>query len=353
MTWIIPAKLRSHFAAESEDLTLRGQPSPEAELWVTLNGKAAQRPCSWKGWRQRTWSQRLFGAAIWRNWTPPHFEDWIGFLPDSLASRTRLPGSVEGFPMSVQSGPLQEPSLSKWGPDSCSWRTSPDLFQSCSPEFSGTWPKWGSMRNGCVYERSMLERATGGSDCSSWPTPSASLPQDGEDPETWFARREELKKKGNSGNGAGVPLAIAAKSWPTPAARDEKSGDASAATLERNARPLNEVVKAWKTPNARDGENGIALRGEDHIWGYRGLDEHVVAFHQAHPSSINGPKSSKPAQTSLQLSPRFVEWMMGFPIGWTEFKGSGKSGCEPLETLSFQHKEPQPCESCSGGSNDA
>jgi hypothetical protein len=45
-----------------------------------------------------------------------------------------------------------------------------------------------------------------------------------------------------------------ARSWPTPAARDWKSGEASDKTLQRNARPLNEIAVRWPTPAARDGD---------------------------------------------------------------------------------------------------
>jgi hypothetical protein len=44
-----------------------------------------------------------------------------------------------------------------------------------------------------------------------WPTPSASVAQDGESPRTWLARRELLKVTANNGNGAGMPLTIAAQ----------------------------------------------------------------------------------------------------------------------------------------------
>jgi hypothetical protein len=57
--------------------------------------------------------------------------------------------------------------------------------------------------------------------------------------------------------------------WPTPTARDWRSGKASEATMERNARPLSEAVGG-------------------------------------------------------QLNPEWVEWLMGFPPGWTD--------CGPSET---------------------
>lgn len=43
------------------------------------------------------------------------------------------------------------------------------------------------------------------------PTPAASNPNDGEGPETWHARAEVLKEKHGNGNGAGIPLSIAAQ----------------------------------------------------------------------------------------------------------------------------------------------
>lgn len=91
-----------------------------------------------------------------------------------------------------------------------------------------------------------------------WPTPAASLINDEESPETFLARQEGLKAKGINGNGAGTPLTMAVKlepmplAWPTASARDWKSGHASDQTLDKNARPLNEIAMAWATPRATD-----------------------------------------------------------------------------------------------------
>ena len=45
-----------------------------------------------------------------------------------------------------------------------------------------------------------------------------------------------------------------------------------------------------------------------------------------------------------RLNPLFVEWLMGFPAGWT--------ACEPLETLSAQRKQLWHCGTSSGGCAD-
>ena len=80
-------------------------------------------------------------------------------------------------------------------------------------------------------------------------------------------------------------LADDVANWPTPAARDNKSGQASDATMERNARPLNEIAERYSPPA------------------------------QATPA---GPASLPKAPGSRRrLNPNFVENLMGVPLGWT------------------------------------
>jgi hypothetical protein len=70
-------------------------------------------------------------------------------------------------------------------------------------------------------------------------------------------------------NGGNLIEAVSMREkWPTPTARDWKSGKASQATHDRNARPLSEKV----------GGN---------------------------------------------LNPPWVEWLIGWPIGWTDLKPLG------------------------------
>jgi DNA (cytosine-5)-methyltransferase 1 len=75
----------------------------------------------------------------------------------------------------------------------------------------------------------------------TWPTPCASLHNDGEPPESWLARREMLAAK-HGNNGAGIPLAVAAKPgtmWP--------------------ARP-QEAQHAWEPPRTARGVPDRAKR---------------------------------------------------------------------------------------------
>jgi len=55
------------------------------------------------------------------------------------------------------------------------------------------------------------------------PTPTASIPNDGEALESWEARRQRNLAKGINGNGQGTPLSIAVRLYPTPTRTDAKN----------------------------------------------------------------------------------------------------------------------------------
>lgn len=125
-----------------------------------------------------------------------------------------------------------------------------------------------------------------------WPTPAASLPQDGETPETFLARRESLREKGINGNGCGTPLSIEAQLWATPTARDGKDG-----YLVSTATPTNRLL----------GRQVLTTR----------------------PAGADGSSGSR------ALNPRFVEALMGWPPGWSEAHPrtpTGSSDCASSAT---------------------
>lgn len=201
----------------------------------------------------------------------------------------------------------------------------------------------------------------------NWPTPSAALTNDQESPESWQARADRIKQKGINGNGAGMPLTVAAKAWPTPTtpsggpnsgrenrgaggpdlqetasmwptpqSRDYKGAPHD--LLQHNTRPLNEVAKTWATPTSGDAKSsgsrntdqsnahpGLSLTDQVRMDGGTGR-----SIHQDRTSASAGPQSSPTHQNSPQLSlnPTFVEWLMGWPPGWTDC-GSPVMGFTP------------------------
>jgi site-specific DNA-cytosine methylase len=116
----------------------------------------------------------------------------------------------------------------------------------------------------------------------AWPTPAASLPQDYEQPDTWLARREKLLAKGISGNGAGMPLSIAVKLYPTP------------------RRASND----WRTTRnapTHGTSHGKTLAGE--------VNDQERA---------EGRMPASSSESAGNVNPMWVEWLMGLPLGWTD-----------------------------------
>ena len=238
--------------------------------------------------------------------------------------------------------------------DRAGWweKTCPDFFSEDSGEPSATWPRSGTMLAGRCYERPTSALRTGGIASSSWPTPDAYVSNDRESPESFHTRRETLRAKGINGNGAGTPLAIASKQWPTLAARDWRSGEASPETMARNAGSLNEIATQQsatptghpRTHTPRDVHHGVQLANQADMWISRPgppappTPQAGTLFSGAGPSSprrwatpgttdVGTGMPDRPDRprspgnlrddvaqvngTPARLNPRFVAWMMG------------------------------------------
>ena len=118
--------------------------------------------------------------------------------------------------------------------------------------------------------------------------------------------------------------------WPTPRANDgEKRGDVSADP--RNGLPG--AVRLWPTPTAEQC-------GMTATTGGRPIEKSTKLSTQVYLAEKNrlfptprcgGSKGSSPAgdkhgdlaaRVGGQLNPTWVEWLMGFPLGWTDLSAS-------------------------------
>lgn len=122
-----------------------------------------------------------------------------------------------------------------------------------------------------------------------------------------------------AGNGPdGNEFSTAVRQWVTP---KSLTGGANNKRKQRGAggADLQEQVKQWPTPASRDykGENGPAHL--ENGTGRLHLDQLPnfvkYRFSLPDPRTPDGPPSSKACRT---LNPLFVEWLMGWPIGWTD-----------------------------------
>lgn len=193
-------------------------------------------------------------------------------------------------------------SFARYDRDSRSWKTPQGLLAGDSEPYSGTWPKLGMMRHGWCSERTMSALLTNGTAFGFslrigakehyylMPTPTVcqapnstshtkgpknllQVAQLGWNPgEEWPVRRELFPTPCAHGAGG----SNAAKKWkkllPTPLAHNAKELTPSPSNINRRTPGLG-TLAAW-------GKLGEAGR----------------------------------------LSPMWVEWLMGWPIGWTDLQ---------------------------------
>jgi len=152
-----------------------------------------------------------------------------------------------------------------------------------------------------------------------WPTAKSSDDRIGM-PARW---KGELSAGGRRSNLNDAVAAIALALWPTATASDHKSRSASQATLDRNARPLREIIFAlWSTIRATDGEKG----GPNMSFGAGGspLPSQV--------STIANTSNAPTENGAGSLHPEFAGWEMGYPPEWLS--------CAPSATRSIRAPRP-------------
>ncbi len=160
--------------------------------------------------------------------------------------------------------------------ESYSWR----MFQHSLTEglilFSQIWPRSGMMRNGIVYPRVPLARLTKETESGLWPTPTT---QESEHPTAQLnENNRRISKTSSSSHGLN----------------------------------LADTVKRWPTPTTSDSHNPMA--------GVSGGSPRLSRLRENVRFSLGIEK--EPLKSSGQLNPAWVEWLMGFPIGWTELNVS-------------------------------
>ena len=138
-----------------------------------------------------------------------------------------------------------------------------------------------------------------------WPTPNARDHKD-------TGANVDWEKVANKSKLAGVVQMEEQEMWPTPTASDGMGGPGSSG---REGGPnLRTAAQDWTTPTVRDsGTYKKVKRGEGSLAKGNQIIEPLVvqAWH-----SENSGKPTRPTG----LNPAWVEWLMGFPPGWTDLE---------------------------------
>ena len=198
-------------------------------------------------------------------------EKWIASMQGSLAKTLALLESRQAY--------LREPDLvftekscvllTSFDPVTSSWKTSQQSFLTDSEPFSETWPRWGMTQDGCAYAHPMSERRITETDGLHWPT---------------------VGVRGFTNDGDLMALGKKCDSL------EEMNGMAYRAAKKKKA-------QYWPTPTRRDYKGPNSPKGLTRKDGRSRMDQL--------PNAAGG-----------QLNPTWVEWLMGFPIGFTNSKDS-------------------------------
>jgi hypothetical protein len=191
-----------------------------------------------------------------------------GFPVKTSATPARGPDSLENEADSGTSSPVL---FACFDPATCSWKTSQLSLLGGWMPFSGRWPRTGTMRNGRAFRLPPLVPRISGIGSSSLPTPTAAG-FEVKDVARLKERRAECKARHKNGNGFGLTLGQHVVVYPTPSSTD------------------------W------NGSSSVGQR--------RGQISETI---EPAANQASGPETPR-----ATLNPAWVEWLQGFPPGWTE-----------------------------------
>jgi hypothetical protein len=201
-------------------------------------------------------------------------------------------------------------SFVKYDPDSSLWRTHQCSLLGDLDEFLETWPQWGLMRDGECWEQQMLAQTIRGTESGlsqKWATPAAY-----EDRTTVDQFQQRMKTQKRTVEGAELSMQVRmniAGLWPTPTAYMSKETNAPS-EHNRNTPTLTAQVN-WPTPRT------AGMCGGTGSWDL--LKKNTTIEEARAMGAGNGGK----------LNPTWVEWLMGWPLEWTDLKplAMDKSHC--------------------------
>lgn len=278
--------LQGQEAASWEGSSLDGAPAALLKLMPT------QEESSWRAKGTDCYRPSPCGTTCAPSTGAPGRAKLTLFQAGSPAPTSAQPGkALESTEKPAAYGWKWPGSFAKWDRDSCSWKTRQCSLLGDLNVYSGTWPRWGLMRDGECLEQTALVPRTSATEFGLWQTPVADD----------ACNREKGKWNSRGEPKLSAQVKIYPEKWPTPRANDGKKRGNFDTTNPRNGLPA--AVKRYMTPTASIGTKC----GGRHNGRADTLASQVAELEGLEVSSTG------------QLNPLWVEWLMGWPAGWTDY----------------------------------
>lgn len=310
--WISLPSTCCHSLLEPEDSTWDSDWRCRALASSVLSRSKPTLAKFWlRGWKREPWIRRLFGRIYEPSQANRGVESWISSLRATRASPSAWPGSREGLTIHGTSGRTSHESSVSANPVSCSSRTLPTTSTSDSRRSEPSYKEWATGLKQDFSRRLKSALRTEGRDSSLWPT-TTTMDSIG----SGAAGYGPVSSTGRP-RAQGVTLTDAAvrgfvdantqrvPMWATPrASPNENRGTRDYG--RKGGKNLSEQAAVWATPTARDWKDGACAESE--------APTSALLGRQVLRTPWGGSSTS---QTGRVLNPRFVEALMGWPVGWT------------------------------------
>jgi hypothetical protein len=235
------------------------------------------------------------------------------FAAATLANHSAQQENAEASKTLDTCGRGLEQPLANYDHATQSWKMCGDISLWGEQQSLESLPKSGMTRNGALYQQPAWEPITDEIESSSWPTPTAvTRPMEGNVRmyRAKIAAGEMTEQEAEAILGKSVWEAQGAipAMWPTPTTQEIEHPNAiindKGRRVSKNGRSshgvgLADAVQIWPTPTLDDSKNVKPKPNR-----FRGL---VAAVNEK-------------SETGGKLNPTWVEWLMGFPTGWTDLE---------------------------------
>jgi DNA (cytosine-5)-methyltransferase 1 len=289
MSWLMSQALMNSHSLQEQVAEYLGENFSDGEQSAPLNGNHIQQ--AYCAPDKMTDFSRIsrFGMTF-KPLTESRGEELLtlylaGFHAKTLAQQEKAQELTEN---DQECGEKWRASFTKYDPDMRLWKTHQCSLLGDLEPFLETWPQWGLMRGGECWEQRTLEQTIRGTESGlspngvdSFHTPNTTGLDGGSN------SRKALKKR--------------QENWPTP-----RSCSAMAATItpesawsEKRNPNLETIVgkRMFPTPTCHNSKEG------------------------AYPSEYNRKTPTLATHAGGKLNPDWVEWLMNWPIKWSDLNG--------------------------------
>ena len=204
-----------------------------------------------------------------------------------------------------------------------------DTLNLVSTPYLRTWRAKVTPQGRLVFQLRASVQTTKEKESGSWPTPNA---------RDWKDSMNKVPPSVGKTRGHSLGMKVAQRLWRTP---DNMAGGSNLPGIKKALdeghlkRPSGQQIqirledqvreeRLWPTPAAHEGRLGYQRRDTGKKGTQKSLTTKVI------------DKEGGREKTTGQLNPTWVEWLMGYPIGWTDLNVSETASSHKSPTTSDQ-----------------